>query len=367
MVQKSFSKLSSDTISALRFPLMVGIVLLHANILHLIPDFTYIPTWLSVVFSISYNEIPKICVPLYFLISGVLFFRTELTFESYKSKIRRRIHSLVVPYMVWNILALLYSLAKSLPAFKPICPNMPAPQWGFINVIATFWNRFAGVFPAYGVENHSLPQDGVLWFVRELMTVAIMSPCLFYLIKRLKIYFVMSLVILWYVFVPCPTQTYFTQLLTAIAFFSVGAYFPIVGKDFIETSRRFKYTPLIYFFLLATCLITQDTSYYKYIQNLAIAVGIVATVCLASKGLRMGNTNKRKFLTDSTFFIYACHWIFLSDLAKIMVKLFSTINTRIVILLAFLVPTVTILICLALYWLLRKFIPRLCTLLTGGR
>jgi len=31
MTEKSFSKLSSDTISALRFPLMVGIVFIHTD------------------------------------------------------------------------------------------------------------------------------------------------------------------------------------------------------------------------------------------------------------------------------------------------------------------------------------------------
>lgn len=104
MEQKSFSKLSSDTISALRFPLMVGIVFIHVRVLEGIDVQgvkigSDLPYWLTCIQSMFSDVIPSIGVPLFFLMSGYLFFYSGLTRISYRNKFKKRARTLLLPYI----------------------------------------------------------------------------------------------------------------------------------------------------------------------------------------------------------------------------------------------------------------------------
>ncbi len=49
----------------------------------------------------------RIAVPCFFLISGYLFFKKleDWNLDMWKGKMVRRVHSLLIPYVLWNILA----------------------------------------------------------------------------------------------------------------------------------------------------------------------------------------------------------------------------------------------------------------------
>jgi len=95
-------------------------------------------------------------------------------------------------------------------------------------------------------------------------------------------------------------------------------------------------------------------------------MGIFAAVTIVNWLLDKRKIKNVPFLADSSFFIFALHMIFIGDLGKIIVK-YTFIDSPIYMaVLYFLVPIVDILICLGLYWLLRRYTPRLCALLTGG-
>ena len=46
----------------------------------------------------------QFAVPLFFIISGFLFFRTAYTQLDVKRKLYNKVHTLLVPYLLWNLI-----------------------------------------------------------------------------------------------------------------------------------------------------------------------------------------------------------------------------------------------------------------------
>lgn len=378
MGKKSFSKLSSDTISALRFPLMVGIVFIHFGVLDGIKVQGVVyganpPFWLQCINIMFSKVIPTIGVPLFFVISGYLFFLSGLSLESYKKKLRKRVRTLLVPYIIWNALALLYSTIRALPCFSSIFPNMVEGDWSWQNLLASFIGRYNnGVFFDQAnigtpVEfSIATPQDVPMWYVRNLMVAALLSPIFYVCIKKCKGWIICVLGIVWLytasnkLFVP-------SQLFTTSFFFSWGAYYAISGKDFVVSFHRLYFAPYLYAVVAIADMLTKEWEHNGYIHNAGLILGIFTAVSLTATLLDKRKIKVNKFLADSSFFLFALHIIFIGDVGKILVKIAISDNYFYMAFLYFLVPTTTILICLALYWLLQRFTPRFCALLTGGR
>jgi hypothetical protein len=93
----SHSDLQSDTIHFLRFPLIVGVVFIHA---HLSSDFVNItasdyPVFYVVNEFVS-NILVRVSVPLFFFFSGFLFYyKTDFNGITYAKKVKSRIQSLL--------------------------------------------------------------------------------------------------------------------------------------------------------------------------------------------------------------------------------------------------------------------------------
>ena len=99
----------------LRFPLMVGVVMIHCDISdQLVPELR--GQWAQDVMYFFSNIIGRFSVPMFFLISGFLFYRNgTLTHNEYASKLHHRLYTLLIPYLLWNLLAFLFFTAKHYP------------------------------------------------------------------------------------------------------------------------------------------------------------------------------------------------------------------------------------------------------------
>ena len=108
----------SECINMLRFPLAILVVFvhsfgadidvaqLHASVLSGAAIYDYVRLFCSVV-------IARSAVPIFFIISGYLLFLKveEYSKQVYVGKMRKRWHSLVIPYLAWNVLIVLWTLA----------------------------------------------------------------------------------------------------------------------------------------------------------------------------------------------------------------------------------------------------------------
>ena len=117
MTRMDSQKLLSKTIDWLRFPLIVMVVFIHNPGIGDIPKSISLITdeglstsdFLNLTRMAFTKVIPTIAVPSFFLISGYLFFKQKeiLNMHAYKEKITKRFHTLLIPYILWNIIYLL--------------------------------------------------------------------------------------------------------------------------------------------------------------------------------------------------------------------------------------------------------------------
>ena len=113
------NKLLSRTISFIRFPLCVLVVILHSDLLAkpiyrlgILDIEQNAPIYTSISWFFS-RYLAYSAVPIFFIISGFLFFYNikEFTLSVYKNKLVTRVKSLFIPYLCWCLLYfLLYIL-----------------------------------------------------------------------------------------------------------------------------------------------------------------------------------------------------------------------------------------------------------------
>lgn len=380
-------ELLSRTISSLRFPLIVGVVFIHYYIFKdneiTISGTSYPVTvsatgkWLAAMFS---NVIPRISVPLFFFISGFLFFyKTEkLDVKTYKRKLRSRAKTLLLPYLVWNTIFLAYTLLKWIThweVFAPIFKGMQRTDLEFsvtpLSILCSY--LYTSLAPiATTVNNHApdimgYPVDIPLWFVRDLMLVVVLSPVIYAAIRRYGKTAVIVIGILWYALQFNKIPYLSRQLFVAVFFFTWGAYFSIMKTNFVETFRKYRYVPFAYPIIAIADASTKSWEYNVAIHNIGIIAGIVSAVIITSVSLEKGWIKTNRFLAGSSFFIFALHTLTMSPVAKIICKVMKPVGETEQLVLYFSVPILNIILCLLTYRILEKFTPKIAKALTGGR
>jgi len=355
--------LLSNVILFLRFPLIIGVILIHstgegimnqgeeimknAGILHQIS---------TLIFS---NILARTAVPLFFFIAGFLFFYKlkNFGFNEYKSNSYKRIKSLLIPYIIWNFIVIIIFYLKDLyfPQFTSgkheLMQNM-----SFKELLLCFWSY----------DNGGYPKCYQFWFIRDLMVVFFcLSPVIYWCIKKIKIFFVLLLGINWCFF----EVVSFVGLSSAAMFFiTLGAYFGINKIDFIELIQKHK-TKLILlysFISLIELVTTINGIQISYLHNINILIGMLAifsfTSILVSKNIKMNSLCVR-----STFFVYASHGVLLLIVQKLLAKLIPIDNDVIATIWYFSAGFLTTVLCIGLYFMSAKVLPKTTAIICGGR
>src|SRR5574344_205911 len=146
-------KVQSEVLDWLRFPLIILVVFVHCpgmpdlssndvlnvqlQCLSQMDVYNYVRICLSYVLS-------SIAVPTFFLISGYYFFYgiEDWNIHVYKEKLRKRWRSLVVPYLLWNVIAFIFVLGLKL-RYLVLGYYHVSDILGFIkknNLYEIFWN-----------------------------------------------------------------------------------------------------------------------------------------------------------------------------------------------------------------------------------
>lgn len=121
---------------------------------------------------------------LFFFLSGLLFFNGITQIKDCIAKIKKRVRNLLIPYLIWNVVFVLWYVALNcIPGVK-----------GFINsnilghFETTIWESLCFLWIA--------PASFPLWFLRDLMVMVGLSPIIYLFIKYLKIYGIMFYMLL---------------------------------------------------------------------------------------------------------------------------------------------------------------------------
>lgn len=287
---------SSDVISQLRLPLIILVTYAHSygqvdgDYRLLFSDWDTCQ-FLKLLVS---QTLVKVVVPVFFVISGYLFFANvvEWNFVVYRQKIFRRLKTLLLPYLLWNLLMAVKLRVFSWDMF-----------WVFSSQVGmqTDW---------LGHENWmTAPANMPLWFLRDLMAVSLFTPIVYILLKRLGWYVIAPLALLYLSGIGAFAIPGLSMY--AVFFFSLGAFFGIRKMDLVETMLRFE-KPACLTSIVLGCLMmaTYHTAAFSSLMLCFRLTCAVAILCVGSSLL--SNTDKRlpKVVADSSYFIYLAHYVF---------------------------------------------------------
>ena len=380
LCQMTNDDLLSKTISFLRFPLTVGIVFIHFNLnegltIHGIKYGLDNPGWYFHIINFINEVLARIAVPLFFVISGFLYFRKGYSLELYKEKLKSRTRSLFIPYVIWNCIAIIWIMK----CFLPIISSYTSPLEIHLSISRIFNTFFfcsenSGIFVNSQVLEPSSvsvppPIDVPLWYVRDLMVMVLLSPLTCWIIRKFGCFFSLGLGSVWFLSPLFPKDSYIGHLVTPFLFYSIGAYFS-KNENIVVLIQKLKHVPILYIPIAITDTLTKGMDFNDYFHKLGILIGVISAIVVASYIIRLGKGKVLISLAKSSFFIFALHYIFIGDIGKFIFIILHVPdnNPYAMLTLYFIVPIFSILLCLGFYLFLRRFAPpKVFNLLTGGR
>lgn len=357
----------SMVIRLLRFPMALFIVLFH-----FVPKIT--PPNEFVIYRFLFDIewfifSGYVIVPLFYIFSGYLFFREGIFNKRiYLQKVRKRFHSLLIPYVFWNFVLIILHLI-----LQTIAPQLCKGDGGWIknysllNWIACFW-RMDYINPSLSPE----PYDNPLWFIRELMVVVVLSPLVYIGIKKLKYVFPIMLCIGYIYMLIASNMSLYIVRFSAITFFSTGAWLAQVKEQIpVEKVNRYSFFYcVLYVMFIALLFILIDRSFiksslFRSLNIIPAIMFIIGTTFLFVKRFR--NFSFSSFLTQSVFVIYAGHAFFLSTYTKILGSL-GLFNSDLSVSFIYLItPVLFAVIWAAFTVVVKTYVPFLHPIITGGR
>lgn len=374
--------LRSQSLDLLRFPLAVVVLTIHTfstdgfTIQGNSVSLENFPILLEINYFIN-AFLRGQSVPIYFFISGFVFFLgVELTGKKYLQKLKNRVKTLLIPYLIWNIAVVLKLLVLRLPCFSALFPNINEDRLDFSlsAILETFWDNSKGIFSASStaneiVANNIYPADLPLWFVRDLMIVVLCTPLLYWILKHTYYYFVLLLGVLWF------TLAYWdlghiNQLVTAFFFFSWGAYMSVNAKDMMYEFNRFFKASMLLYPLLALLFILSVHYFPDFsgtIKRLNVFVGLFFAYNVSSWLLKRRICKVSPFLASSGFFIYVAHFMICSDLVKLFFFIFRPTTDLGMLSIFVLTVITTVAVLLLIFYLLKRYTPGLLKVIAGRK
>ena len=360
-------ELQSKTIAFLRFPLIVGVVLIHCYYKELpiggvkVPVMDEYPIY-KLIADLFSQVLARTAVPLFFLISGYLFFyKSSFSWPMYGSKLRKRAQTLLLPYLFWNgALVGLHLLIELLFPSVLAGEVKPVLDYGWCDWWDIFWAREPsepGGMP--------MPINYPLWFIRDLMVLVVFSPLVYAMVRYLRQYALALLGFLWLIYDGASTPGLSPN---AWFFFSLGAFYSVHRRNFVvETRPLLRGAALLYVVLALADLLSKELGWNVYVHNVGILVGCVFAISLSAYGLEKALWRTNSFLEGASFFVFASHVIVQIFIYRLILWFFRSSAEWAIIGIYFGVALGAILICLAFYAMLRRFLPRLLSAITGGR
>ena len=354
-----------EAITILRLPLMILVVLIHAYpcLESRVGEAFYNAEIFSCFAYFISQIVSRIAVPLFFVISGFLYFfniEQKMTWNVYLSKTQKRVRTLLIPYLIWNIVALfIYGSAHVLGINMGADVSMES--WGIREWLVCFLDT------SYIKGNNShFPINYPLWFMRDLILLVLVSPLIYCAIKYVRWLFIVVLGTLWFI----GLELFYIAGVSTLLFFSIGAWLAIEQIDVVALCRKKMFIPLYMCCALIELVIhsTEILGGEKILHKIIILLGIVAFVSMAIWLLDSHQIKVNNLWSGSAMFIYVYHAIPLSVITKMMLLLLRGYINNLTLCLVYIMSVVLIvLIGVFVYKYMSKFLPRFTAFVLGGR
>lgn len=370
----------SLAIQQLRLPLAVMVVFIHSfgggdsDISHL--------SWATLTSYDAYNVVRNVvtalcgvAVPLFFAISGYLFFQhlDRWDWGVWRGKMHRRIYTLLIPFLVWNILRYAFNAGMT---WHDIA--LQGGGWAELSVWLhdnttpwMFWhNAYIDTGGVNWLGTHlsmSVPVHVAFWFIRDLMVMCLCTPIIYYVLRRMGGW---ALLVLAVPYVSGLFPTWPLVTIGAVFYFTFGAWLSLgkIGEKTLQLrhNQLFTFTPPILVFALKWGFGGNPVVRY------CISPLFVPSLCVAAYSLALWSVSRTKFrfpawLADSTFIIFAFHVFVLIVKDAVLRDLGITIpdNGYLLTVLYFLWPALAVVVSVTLYWFTKRYAPKMAQTALG--
>ena len=300
---------------------------------------------------ISYR-VCQVAVPMFFVISGMLFFRNYRP-EDYVKKLKKRIHSLAIPYLCWNVISVLFSAITTAFLSQYFVGRIPF-EWSFSSV-------FLGVFH----YEYNLP----CWFLFELIFFVLCAPVIELLTRDryASPFLIAGMLLLGLPSILVPKTMFMTP--NALIYFLIGAY---IGRHHLElfTKKVSKTTSLLGAVLIAIAVALECvrasgafdtyTEIARVLIRIIYVLGVWWFVDLVADHIRI-----RSFM-DHSFMVFVLN----VNVGAIVGKLVHIVLPKTIVFayISFITTVVlTLLVIEGICVLMKKYCGRLYGILTGNR
>lgn len=354
------NKIVSNKIKILSFFCICMVVFRHAynlrySTLESKKGFVY---YIENLFSSELGNI--VVIPIFFFISGYLFFYNhDFKSRTFVRKLIKRFKTLLVPYLIWCLFWFFtIYMIQYVPNFS-IYFDQPLNKMTISNQL---WLAFVD------------PINYPFWFIRELLFFSIVTPLIYFGIKYLKIFYLLIILGLVMLKEPSLIRIYEVSLFQFLGFlfFSIGAYTSIEKKSMIT-----KFKDSTYFVILLLWTVSIGLGFYLkefHYENYWILivskrinafVGFFAIWCFYDFLNKKINFKNRE-IYSYTFFIFASHGIFIAYTTKLYTFYYEN-NVTLLLFFYFLIPLLTIALCIRVAKLIQTHSPFIYAILTGFR
>ncbi|CDN75278.1 acyltransferase family protein [Elizabethkingia anophelis] len=352
-----FVKKQSRTIELLRFPLIVVVVFVH-----MLP-FEQKTLYLNLEAGNVYNIITEMIshhlgrlpVPCFFLFSGYFFFYkiTEWNRQVYVSQLKKRIQTLIIPYLCWNMIYIMVIYLKNL-FFYLLGKDFDDSYIG-LNSSSLYNILWTG------------PINFPLWYLRDLIVMTILTPLFYYFFKYTKFIGLLLILVIYLSTIESNIPGLST---TAIFYFGLGAYMGQSKYNMLKFAISYgKIAAILAIITLVVTTYYTASQINEYWVRAFLIFGIIVVLFVGYQCTKYNSLkNKLISLAPTVFFIYGLHMIYILGWFKGgLAKSFLASSVWGMLLGYFVIPPLCIGLILIFYRLMKKKLPKTLNTITGNR
>ena len=293
--------------------------------------------------------VTAVAVPGFFFLSGYLFYATLIK-ENILKKYRSRLFSLVIPYIIWNIVGYLFWI---------VLENIPA----IAQKLSTqhLWTLSLGSLGYAFI----LPVNSPLWFMRNLFAVLLLAVPVWFVVK--KKWGIIPLAGLLVVSILIRADKY--NLVYDLFLFALGGYVSLhinhlFQNDTNKTVRLISIGVLVSYIIISILL--PEINLNKYGLQLPIDTLLFASVWFCINRFEKSTIMVTDHISDKRTFIYFSHSILLESMEKLFFILTGK-GVAYALVDYVVMPIITVTILVFVGGFLKKHFPKIWKILNGYR
>lgn len=332
-----------NKITYINYILSILVVCLHSDNVHMLSD-TMKGNRILYYFENLITTFARIAVPCFFVLSAYLFYKSfdmSKLFSKYKSRFK----SLFIPYIVWSGAAFAYIAILSNVSFFSSRMNMGKVELTLSNIL----------------KSVLLSEYAPLWFVRNLMIFVIISPIIYYIIKRKML---AKVIIIVFVSINLLLEIDYYAVLYWVPLYLTGAYLGHYYSKKVEGiwvfNKKSKVVSCILFSIVFIFAYLYENATTMYIFRLVVPF----TLWILIDGISF--SKKPKWWMEISFFIYCTHFVIISSFQKVMLLVLGK-STLAFFITYLITPIIVVLIITFVAYIMKKYMNPVWRFTTGGR